>query len=169
MAVDNLILLMYRSWADLDRAVAGLTEEELTVRQGGSSSIAWTFGHVMNMVDSWINTRFQRLPPHPVISDQVFRAGGSGEALDWPTVRAAVKEVREAARGFLDAVPAPDLDRVIPYDGSIEVLRPRGLSLRYALMRIAAHNFVHVGEIATIRSNRGHPAGDFPDWGSDLV
>jgi hypothetical protein len=58
---------------------------------------------------------------------------------------------------------------MIVYDGSIEYLRPIGLSLRYALMRIAAHHFVHVGEIVTIRSRLGHTVGDFPDWGRDLV
>jgi hypothetical protein len=77
--------------------------------------------------------------------------------------------VRDASRKFLDADVTLDLDRVIPYDGSIEDLRPVGLTLRYALMRISAHHFVHVGEVVTIRSQLGHKVGDFPDWGRDLV
>ena len=121
------------------------------------------------MVDSWINTRFQGLSPHPVISQPVFRSGASGDANDWRSIQAAVQEARDASREFLDADPTPDLDRVIPYDGSIEALRPVGLTLRYALMRISAHHFVHVGEIVTIRSRLGHTVGDFPDWGRDLV
>jgi len=121
------------------------------------------------MIDSWINTRFVGIPPHPVISGPAFRSGGSGEADDWPAVQAAVREVRDASRRFLDADPAPDLDRMIPYDGSIEDLRPVGLSLRYAIMRISAHHFVHVGEIVTIRLRLGHTVGEFPDWGLDLV
>ena len=169
MATDKLILLMYRSWADIDRAVDGLTAEVATARHDGGSSIAWTVGHVTHMVDSWINTRFQGLSPHPVISQPAFRSGASGDADDWRGIQAAVREVRDASREFLEADHPPDLDRVIPYDGSIEQLRPVGLTLRYALMRISAHHFVHVGEIVTIRSRLGHAVGDFPDWGRDLV
>jgi len=169
MATDPLTLLMYRSWADIDRAVEGLTAKEATARYEGGSSIAWTFGHVACTLDSWINSRFQGLSPHPVISRPAFRSGGSGEVDDWPAVQAAVREVRDASRRFLDADPPPDLDRMIAYDGSIEDLRPIGLSLRYTLMRISAHHFVHVGEIVTIRSQRGHAVGEFPDWGRDLA
>ena len=169
MGTDKLILLMYRSWADIDRAVDGLTAEEATAGYDGGSSIAWTFGHVAHMIDSWINTKFVGIRRHPVINRPAFRPGVGGEADDWPAVQAAVREVREASRRFLDADPAPDLDRMIAYDGSIEDLRPVGLSLRYALMRISAHHFVHVGEIVTIRSRLGHTVGEFPDWGLDLV
>jgi len=121
------------------------------------------------MIDSWINKMFVGIPPHSLISLRAFRPGGGAEADDWPAVQAAVREVRDASRRFLDADPAPDLDRMIPYDGSIEDLRPVGLSLRYAIMRISAHHFVHVGEIVTNRRRLGHTVGEFPDWGLDLV
>jgi uncharacterized damage-inducible protein DinB len=169
MAADKLVLLMYRAWADIDRAVDGLSAEEATASRDGGSSIAWTFGHVAQQVDSWINRKFHGLAPHRVLGQPEFRARGSGTADNWRGIQVAVQEVRDAAREFLDAEVAPDLDRVIAYDGSIEDLRPVGLTLRYALMRISAHHFVHVGEIVTIRSQLGHTVGDFPDWGRDLV
>jgi uncharacterized damage-inducible protein DinB len=164
---DKVVALMYQSWDDLDHAVAGLTAEEATARHDGGSSIAWTLGHVTHMVDSWLVVNFQGLPPHPVINDTAFARGGGGEANDWPAILAGVKEVRDAARRFLDQ--EPDLDRLIPYHGSIQYLHPVGLSLRYALMRIAAHHFVHAGEIVTIRSRMGQPVPDVPDWGRTLV
>lgn len=166
---DKLILLMYQSWLDLDAAVEGLTAEEAEARHGGASRIAWTVGHVTHMLDSWINTRFQKLPAHPLISDDMFRTGASGDSPGWPAVSAGVREVREAARHFLDSSPGPDLERTIPYDGSIAFLRPAGLSLRYALMRISAHHFMHAGEIRTIRSGLGHTFSESPDWGRILV
>ena len=169
MASDKLIHLMYRSWADLDRAVEGLTSEDATATGNGGSSIAWTYGHVAQTVDSWINARFQGLAPHRILNQPGFRPGASGQAEDWPAIQVDVREVREAARKFLDSDSAPDLDRAIAYDGSIQDLRATGLTLRYALMRIAAHNLVHVGEIVTLRSQRGHIVGEFPDWGRDLV
>ena len=166
---NKLILLMYESWAQVDRAVSGLTPEEVTTRYDGGSSIAWTVGHVTHMVDSWINMRFQSLLPHPFISHSNFRTGGSGEEKDWPMVLVSVKEVREAARRFLDSEQELDLDRVTPYDGSINFLHPIGLRLSYVLMRIAAHHFMHAGEIVTIRSRLGHVLDEGPDWGRALV
>jgi hypothetical protein len=166
---NKLVALMYESWGSLDRYVSGLTPSEATARHDGGSSIAWTVGHVTNMLDSWIVVRFQGLPPHPVISQPNFRTGGSGEAKDWRVILAGVKEVREAARRFLDARQEPELDRLIPYDGSIEFLRPIGLSLHYSLMRIAAHHFMHAGEIFTIRSRLGHVIREGSDWGRALV
>ena len=78
-------------------------------------------------------------------------------------------EERGISRPFLDSLPEAELDRVVTYDGSIEFLRPIGLSSRYALMPIAAHHFIHVGEISTIRSRLGRPVPDTPDWGRALV
>ena len=168
---NKLVLLTYESWADLYRAIDGLTSEEATTRSHGSSAIAWTLGHVTHMVDSWINVRFQGLAPHPVIDSPDFWAGGGGEALDWPTVLNAAGEVRDAARRLLDTVDEADLDRVIPYYGSIELLRDTGLRLGYALMRITAHHYIHVGEIVTARSRLGHDMSEteLPDWGRALL
>jgi len=165
----KLILFMYESWAQLDLAVDGLTPSEANARHEGASRIAWTLGHVTNMVDSWVNMRFQGLPPHPLIGHARFRAGASGEAPDWQRVLEGVAEVRQAARRLLDAEPPPDLERRISYEGSIPALRSSGLTLRYALMRISAHHFMHAGEIATIRARLGHKMHESPDWGQSLI
>ena len=67
--------------------------------------------------------------------------------------------------------PLTGIDQVIPYDGSIQFLRETGLRLSYALMRIAAHHFIHAGEIVTIRSRLGHDTDSLsrPDWGRPLA
>ncbi len=166
---DKLILFMYQSWADLDNALDGLTIEQATTRYDGGSAIAWTVGHVTTQVDSWLNMRFQGLPAHPIFHRDQFRTGGSGETMDWSGILAGVREVRTAARQFLDAEPDADLDRVIHYDGAIISLRSTGLPLRFALMSIAAHHFQHVGEIVTIRSRLGHVLKDSPEWGRALI
>ena len=49
---NELILLMYESWDQLDRSMDGLTAEEITARHEVGSSIAWTVAHVTTMVDS---------------------------------------------------------------------------------------------------------------------
>ena len=161
--------LMYQSWSDLDHALNGLPFETATISHDAGSSIAWTVGHVTNMVDAWLNVRFQGLPPHPVIGQPSFRTGGTGVAEDWTRILAGLREVQTAARSFLDAAADADLERVVPYDGPIAYLRPVGLTLHYAVARIAAHHFVHVGEILTVRAHLGQPAADDREWGKALL
>ena len=166
---DKLVLFLYESWKNMDEAMEGLTREEATARHFGGSSISWTLGHVNQMVDSWLNVNFQRLPSHPFVSGDRFGAGGTGECDDWEEVLTATNEVRSRARDFLDA--KPPLDLVIPYKGSIAFLRETGLRLSYALLRISAHHFIHSGEIVTIRSRLGHDTDSLsgPDWGQLLA
>ncbi|MDE2860205.1 MAG: DinB family protein [Chloroflexota bacterium] len=164
---DKLALLVYESWKSLDDSLKGLTPEEATSRHFGGSSIAWTVGHVSTMVDSWINVNFQNLPPHPFMSQ--FLPGSRGKCEDWEGVLGAASEVRSRASSFLDTNPS--IDQVIPYGGSIVFLRETGLRLSYALLRIAYHHLIHVGEILTIRSRLGHNVDKLQDaeWGRPLV
>ena len=165
---DKLALLAYESWKNLDDSLVGLTPEDATTRHFGGSSIAWTVGHVTTMVDSWLNVNFQRLQPHPFISQQ-FLPGSRGECDDWEGVLGAASEVRSSARLFLETWPS--IDQVIPYVGSMVFLRETGLKLSYALLRIAYHHLIHVGEILTIRSRLGHDTDRLQDaeWGRPLV
>lgn len=165
----QLAIFLYESWSMVDDAVEGLTPKEATTCHGGGSSAAWTIGHVTAMVDSWLNVNFQGLHPHPIIGREQFLVGGTGEWDDWPGILAAADDVRQQARLYLDS--EPPIDRVIPYHGSVEFLRETGLRLSYALMRIAAHHFIHAGEIVTIRSRLGHDTDSLarPDWGRPLA
>jgi hypothetical protein len=168
---DTLALATYQSWSDLDLAIAGLTPAQATERRDGQSAIAWTVGHVTQQVDSWLNMRLQGLPRQPLLADPCFATGAAGAFGDWPGLLAAVAEARARGRRFLDAEPAPPLELRVPYDGAIPFLRATGLSLRYALISIAAHHFMHVGEIETLRSLRGCPRPESPrgEWGHDFV
>lgn len=165
----KLVMLLYQSWSDLDQALASITPGEASARPGGCSSIAWTLGHVTTSIDWWLNMRFQHLPPNPVINNPDFRTGGSGNPPDWSTLRKAVDEVRASAKRILDTKQDADVEHVIPYDGDIQFLRETGLSLRYALLAIASHHWVHTGEILTVRSMMGwHEPGE-ADWGRSLI
>jgi uncharacterized damage-inducible protein DinB len=166
---DRLIQLMYQAWDDLDRAIDGLSTEEAITRHAVGSTIAWTVGHVTTQVDSWLNMRFQGLPPHRTFERERFKVGSDGNAGDWEAILAGKEDVRHRARIFLDNNPPPALDLVVPYTGSIDSLRATGLRLDYALMRIAAHHFHHVGEIVTIRSYLGHELNEGVTWGERLI
>lgn len=64
--------------------------------------------------------------------------------------------MRDTARRYLDPLTDADLDRSIEFRG-------RDNTLRYILMRMAAHRYFHIGDIASIRSRDGHSVGDYPD------
>lgn len=162
MPRSKLVGLLFEAWNDLDRALAGLDPAEAVRTPDGGSSFAWTAAHVANQLDAWTNVRFQKRAPHPLIGQERFRVGGTGVAEDWEAVQAAVSDVREAARSYLEPLEEGDLDLVIPYDGSFAHLRETGLPLRYALLRTCAHHYFHIGEIASKRVALGHSVGDYP-------
>ena len=166
---EPLVELLYQSWADLDHAVEGLSAADAEAPHHGLSRIAWTVGHVGQQVDSWFNVRFAGEAPHPLLSQPQFRTGASGEAPPWNEVLQAIGDVRGRARGYLDRMGADDLERVVPYTGGIEYLRPTGLKLSYALFRTATHHFEHTGEVLTIRSLLRHEVEDTWVWGEKLL
>lgn len=166
MTTPRAVGLLWESLNDLDLAVSGLTSHEVTAQRNGGSSFAWTAAHVTQMFDSWILNKFMGRPRHPLLADRNFGAGGNGAAPDWHSISAAINQTHNAARPFLDSLTAGDLTRTVRYTGSVPVLQGRELNLEYALLRIAAHHFVHASEIATLRSTLGAPVGDNREWGN---
>ena len=162
MANSKLIGLLFGSWNDLDRVLDGLDPAEAVQQSDGGSSYAWTVAHLANQVDAWANVRIGQKSPHEYISQERFRFGGTGAADDWQAIQRAACEVRETARGYLEAVDEADMDKVIPYEGSFARLRETGINLRYALIRMCAHHYFHIGEIATKRDLQGQRVGDYP-------
>ena len=169
MARDALIELLYQAWADLDYAIEGLVAADAETRLHGLSRVAWTVGHVGQQVDSWFNVRFASGTPHPLLSGPMFHTGSAGDSLPWNEVLAATAEVRGMAREYLETLRPEDTDRVVPYTGGIDYLRPTGLKLSYALMRTATHHAQHTGEILTVRSLLGHRTEDSRRWGEALM
>jgi hypothetical protein len=140
MAKSKLVGLLLEAWNDIDRVVADPTSAEAARPHDGGSSFAWTFAHVANQVDAWLNVRFGKRPAHPLISETRFRVGGPGATDDdWQAIRVAVDEVRGLARSYLEGMSDGDLDLMVSYDGSLAPLRETGPSLCYALLRICAH------------------------------
>ena len=158
----TLVALVLEAWQDLDRVLEGLDAETATRQPDGQSAFGWTLAHVTNQVDSWINVNFQHQPPHPLIGAPEFRAGSAGAATDWDAIRTGVDDVRRAARPYLEGLTGTDLERLVPYTGSLQPLRQHGLRLRYALVRIAAHHYFHIGVVACQRDRMGHAVGDYP-------
>ena len=168
MASDKQIGLLYEAWADLDRVIEGLDALTATRSLEGGTSIAWAVAHVTTQVDSWVNVRLAGLSPHRVISDTRFRLNGSGVPKeDWQLILGSIDEVRRSARQYLDN--SPPMDTLAPYTGSLEYLRESGITLRYAVLKMSAHHYFHIGEISTRRDLLGHSVGDYPGRMSECL
>jgi DinB superfamily len=162
MSVPRLAGPVLEAWKDLDRVLAGLSSEEAVARPEGRESFAWTLGHVSQQVDSWINVNFAGRKPNSLLSEERFRRGSVGASTDWQGIVRATREVRTAADNFLRQQKEADLERRIPYNGSLIELKEHGLTLRYALTRITFHHYFHIGVVACQRSALGQSTGDFP-------
>jgi hypothetical protein len=162
IARSALVGALFDAWDELDLVLVGVAPGDMIEPWGGGSTFAWTYGHVANSIDAWLNVRFQCLSPHPVIGEIDLRFGGSGRADDWPAIQQGVAEVREATRNYLQILTEADLNLVIPYDGSIVDLRSQGLSLLHAIIVNLIHHHYHIGEIATKRAQLGHTVPHLP-------
>lgn len=153
--------LLLTAWHDIDRALADVSPDDMVRRLQGGRSFAWTLAHVSHGVDSWINGRFLRLPPHELYRGGRFLFGGDGVAGDVQAIRAGVAEIRATARPFL-LDPASDFDRIEPYDGSFAPFREHGIQLRQAVIQNAVHHIFHLGEIVAKRGLMGYETDSFP-------
>ena len=163
VAVNPLVGLIIEGWAELDRVLDGLDAATAVQQVDGGSSFAWTLAHVTNQLDTWVNVRLANLPPDPVFDDPRWRFGGSGVADNWDEIKGAVVRVRANARTYLEPLDDAGLAATAPYAGALAELKGKPVTTRYTLLRIAAHVYFHIGEIAAVRSRRlGHQVGDYP-------
>ncbi len=142
--------------------MAGMSSAEAMARPDGRESFAWTLGHLSQQVDSWINVTFAGRRPNPLLGTERFRRGSVGAADDWLGIVGATSAVRTEAHDFLRERTDADLERRIPYDGSLVELKEHGLTLGYAVTRIALHHYFHIGVVACQRSALGQSTRDFP-------
>ena len=154
--------LVVDAWDDFDRVVDGLSAEDAGLQPDGQSSAAWALGHVTEHVDRLINHTLQGLDRHPVLGVDRFRMGSEGAADDWDAIRRATEEVRATARPYLESITADRLDERHEFMGGVTKALGGSLTLRYALIRIGAHHYFHIGVIACQRDLRGDSVGDYP-------
>ena len=160
-SVDPLVGLVLEAWNDFDRILDGFSAEDAGLQPAGQSSAAWALGHVTEHLDRWINHTLEGRDRHPYLGVDRFRMGSEGAADDWDAIRVATQEVRETARPSLESINADRLDERHEFAGAIsKALGP--LTLRYALIRIGAHHYFHIGVIACQRDLRGDEVGDYP-------
>jgi hypothetical protein len=163
MPNSKLIGLVFDSWDDLDRVLNKLNIQEAIEKPNSESSFAWTLAHVTEQIDRWVNVIAQDMLPHPDIGKDEFRFGGTGIAQDWSLINQASKEVRAAAKSYLDNLTDNDLESIIIDDNDPNAKPDRKhIKLYSVILRVIAHYYFHIGEIAAKRDRIGHSVGDYP-------
>ena len=167
MALPAPAAIVLDAWSDLDRALDGLSAADAERRLDGASPISWTVAHLAENVDRLINDLFLGRERNAFLKEGAFRFGAAGDPAGWEAVLREARGVREGCRLFLERLSDGDLDRRVPYDGSNVAMRALaerggGVSLSYALIRVALHHYYHIGEIVSARRAAGHQVGDFP-------
>lgn len=142
--------------------IHNLTAEDAGKRHHGGSSFAWTYAHVPNQVDSWVNVRFAGQQPQQFISQGPLPIRWAGDADEWGAIMKAAEEVRAAARTHLHDLSDDDSNATSPYSGSFGRHGVTEINLRYVIYRAVAHHHFHIGEIASKRDLLGHNVGDYP-------
>jgi hypothetical protein len=167
MSLPAAAAMVVEAWRDLDRALDGLSSGDAERRLGGASPISWTVAHLAENVDRLLNDQFLGEERNVFLNVGPFKFGAPGDPADWETVLQEAQKVRETCRRHLEGLSESDLERRAPYEGSSAAIREAtekagGISLRYALIRVALHHYFHIGEIASARRAAGHQVGDFP-------
>jgi uncharacterized damage-inducible protein DinB len=158
MPKSKLTGLLFNAWDDADRVYANLTIADALKRHEGGSSFAWTLRHMTEGVDNWVNVTLQGGKANATLAQEREKFGRTGDAGDWEAIRAAVAEVRNSARAYLENLTDADLDQIkVPPIG-----RWQEAPLRYYISRAIAHHYFHIGEVAAKRDRLGHKVGDYP-------
>jgi hypothetical protein len=167
MSIPAAAAMVLEAWCDLDRALDGLSPEDAGRRLGGASPISWTVAHLAENLDRLVNELFLGRERSAFLKDGSFRFGAAGDPAEWDSVLRESEQVRKACRAYLEGLSEGELERRVPYEGSNAAMRAAaqrtgGISLRYALIRVALHYYYHIGEIVSARRAAGHEVGDFP-------
>ena len=149
-----LVPLLFESWGDLDRAYAGMTAEEATARPDGASAFGWTLRHLIGGTDFFVNELLRGGSMHPTFAREHAEHGFSGDCGDWEAIAQAAQETRSELERYLGGMSDADLAAAaVPAWGGFPAT-----TLRYLTLRSIAHNYYHIGEVATRRGTEA----DFP-------
>lgn len=154
-----LVLQLRFTRHELQRALAGLNDEDARRRLMPMNSISWIIGHLAWQEQRyWLTlTQGQTLVPglNPLVG---YGRPASTPPLDEMT--AAWRTVTETSDAYLDQITTAKLQEAITIRGWTTT------TIGSLLLRVIYHYWYHIGEIMSIRQQLGHPA--LPDFVGDI-
>ncbi len=147
--------------SELQRALAGLTNEEARRRFLPMNCISWNIGHLAWQEQRyWLTVAQDGLTVRPDLNAE-FAYGAPASTPPLAESWAAWREVTAATDKWLDAVTTAKLAESI-------TVRGWGITTTYGslMLRVIDHYWYHIGECMAIRQLLGHTS--LPDFVGDI-
>lgn len=147
--------------SELQRALAGLTDEEARRRFLPMNCISWNIGHLAWQEQRyWLTVAQDGLTVRPDLNAE-FAYGAPASTPPLAEIWDAWREVTAATDGWLDAVTTATLAESI-------TVRGWGITTTYGslMLRVIDHYWYHIGECMAIRQLLGHT--NLPDFVGDI-
>jgi uncharacterized damage-inducible protein DinB len=146
--------------SELQRALAGLTDDAARRRFLPMNCISWIVGHLTWQEQRYWLTIAQEIRLKPELNVE-FGYGKPASTPPLEEVQQAWREITQATDPWLDAVATEKLAEQFAVPGW-------GITTCYGslMLRMIGHYWYHIGEIMAIRQLLGHT--DLPDFVGDI-
>jgi uncharacterized damage-inducible protein DinB len=147
--------------SELQRALAGLTDDEARRRFLPMNCISWNIGHLAWQEQRyWLTIAQDGLKVRPDLNTE-FAYGAPASTPPLAEIWATWREVAAATDAWLDAVTSEKLAEQI-------TVRGWGITTNYGslMLRVIDHYWYHIGESMAIRQLLGHT--NLPDFVGDI-
>ncbi len=147
--------------SELQRALAGLSDEEASRRFLPMNCIAWNVGHLAWQEQRyWLTAAQDGAMVRPAL-DTEFAYGAPASTPSLAQIWAVWREVTAATDPWLDAVTTEKLAELL-------TVRGWGITTTYGslMLRVIDHYWYHIGESMAIRQLLGHT--HLPDFVGDI-
>ena len=147
--------------SELQRALAGLTDDEARRRFLPMNCISWNIGHLAWQEQRyWLTVAQDGVTVRPELNNE-FAYGAPASTPPLAEIWAAWREVTAATDSWLDSVTTEKLAETV-------TVRGWGITTSYGslMLRVIDHYWYHIGESMAVRQLLGHTS--LPDFVGDI-
>ena len=147
--------------SELQRALAGLTDDEARRRFLPMNCISWNIGHLAWQEQRyWLTVAQDGVTVRPELNNE-FAYGAPASTPPLAEIWAAWREVTAATDSWLDSVTTEKLAETV-------TVRGWGIATSYGslMLRVIDHYWYHIGESMAVRQLLGHTG--LPDFVGDI-
>ncbi len=147
--------------SELQRALAGLTDDEARRRFLPMNCISWNIGHLAWQEQRyWLTVAQDGVTVRPELNNE-FAYGAPASTPPLAEIWAAWREVTAATDSWLDSVTTEKLAETV-------TVRGWGITTSYGslMLRVIDHYWYHIGESMAVRQLLGHTG--LPDFVGDI-
>jgi hypothetical protein len=157
-AIDQQVSLLLSTRRELWRSIEGLSDSEAERSVENLNSISWTVGHLASQESRIWDILCQHLPADEWLKTN-FQFGAPPSNPSFSEVKDALKRSQQSTEQYLLGITPSEANRV-PADTKGRTFLDE--TVFQLVQRVIAHQWLHIGEICTIRTLLNNHAGNFP-------